>query len=79
MPFQSRAQMREMFANQPEIAHRWAAMGISPNLPERVSGGKALMNASKRKRRYSQVAMQSSNARGRRIEGASTSTTRIGY
>lgn len=37
MPFESKAQMREMFANQPEIAKRWAKE--TPNikdLPEHV-------------------------------------------
>lgn len=38
MPFQSKDQMRFMFANHPDIAKRWAAMGTS-NLPEN-SGNK---------------------------------------
>jgi len=37
MPFKSKAQQREMFANQPQIAKRWAKE--TPNikaLPEKV-------------------------------------------
>ena len=37
MPFKSKAQLREMFANQPKIAERWAKE--TPNikgLPEHV-------------------------------------------
>lgn len=37
MPFKSKAQMREMFANQPKIAKRWAKE--TPNikaLPEKL-------------------------------------------
>jgi hypothetical protein len=37
MPFQSRAQMRYMFARHPEIAKRWAKeYGVPKGLRERV-------------------------------------------
>ncbi len=37
MPFKSKAQAREMFANQPEIAKRWAKVTPSiKKLPEKV-------------------------------------------
>lgn len=42
MPFKSKAQMREMFANQPKIAKRWAKE--TPNikaLPEKLKKKKA--------------------------------------
>jgi hypothetical protein len=42
MPFKSKAQQREMFANQPKIAKRWAKE--TPNikaLPEHVKKKKA--------------------------------------
>ena len=37
MPFKSKAQMREMFANQPEVAKKWAKLTPNPkSLPEHV-------------------------------------------
>lgn len=39
MPFQSKAQAREMFANQPAIAKRWAAMTPSIRALPNHSGG----------------------------------------
>jgi hypothetical protein len=38
MPFKSEAQKRFMFANQPEVAKRWAEKyGSQGDLPERVA------------------------------------------
>lgn len=48
MPFKSKAQMREMFANQPEIAKRWAKE--TPNikkLPEKLKKKKPKKKAKK--------------------------------
>ena len=37
MPFKSKAQMREMYANQPEVAKKWAKLTPNPkSLPEHV-------------------------------------------
>ena len=44
MPFKSKAQMREMFANQPKVAKQWAKETPNPKaLPEK------LLSKSKRK------------------------------
>ena len=45
MPFKSKAQMREMFANQPKIAKRWAKE--TPNiksLPKKLKSKKKKKN-----------------------------------
>ena len=38
MPFKSKAQMKEMFANQPEVAKKWAKETPNPkSLPNKLS------------------------------------------
>jgi hypothetical protein len=52
MPFKSQAQRREMFANQPEIAKRWAKE--TPNekaLPEKVKKKKPKKKAKTKARK----------------------------
>lgn len=52
MPFKSRAQMRYMFANHPEIARRWVEKyGIPDNLPERKTYAEHLKRTLERYKR----------------------------
>jgi hypothetical protein len=80
MPFVSKAQARKFFATKPGMAKEWAAATPSIKaLPERAPGS-SLMAASRRRRRPRRVQLGTPpQANGQAINGASLSTTRIGY
>ncbi len=55
MPFKSKAQMRFLYANHPDIAKRWEdSYGIPSRLPNKVNGGNIearIMKATKKKKK----------------------------
>lgn len=79
MPFASKAQARKLFATNPKVAREFAdATPSIKALPERK--GAALTTASKRRRRPRTRQLGTApQAFGQQVNGASLSTTRIGY